>query len=337
LVSKTDVRVALIGCGYWGKNHARVLNELVENVTYCDESEELLKSVSDKYPGHSTSNVSESVITDPNIDAVILATPAVTHYTMAKRILESGKHVLVEKPLALTFEQGKALVDVAEANDRILMVGHVMRYHPAVAKLVEMVTSGELGDLRYVYSNRLNLGKVRLEENALWSFAPHDVSIMLALTGQLPTQVSCVGGDYLNNGISDVTLSSLTFSGGVQGHIFVSWLHPYKEQKLVVVGSSGMASFDDTLPKDKLLLYNHPIEYVDGGVAVERAEATAVEYSSGEPLMEEDLHFIRCIENGTRPLTDGVEGLGVLNVLGHCQKSLDLDGAPQNLILDGVS
>src|SRR5207244_12627326 len=187
-----------------------------------------------------------SVLADPSVAAVALATPAVTHYEMARAALEAGKDVLVEKPLAIDVRHGEDLVKLAEARRRILMVGHILRYHPATLKLQKLIQDGALGKINYLYSNRLNIGKIRTEENILWSFAPHDISVMLSLLNEMPAHITCQGGAYLNRDVTDVTLSHFEFPSGVQAHIFVSWLHPIKEQRLVVVGSEKMAIFDDT-------------------------------------------------------------------------------------------
>ena len=202
------------------------------------------------------------VLADANVDAVVLATPAVMHFEMARQAIEAGKDVYVEKPLALNVEEGAELVRLAERSGRIMMVGHILQYHPAVRKLKELIVAGELGRIDYIYSNRLNMGKIRTEENILWSFAPHDISVVLSLLDEEPVSVTSDGGEYLNRGVADVTLSQLTFASGVRAHIFVSWLHPFKEQRLVVVGSEKMAVFDDTAA-DKLVLYPHRVEWKD--------------------------------------------------------------------------
>ena len=225
----------------------------------------------------------KSVLSDPSIDAVALATPAITHYEMAKAALQAGKDVFVEKPLAIDVKHGERLVELAAATGRILMVGHILRYHPAILKLQELIQSGALGKIDYLYSNRLNIGKIRAEENILWSFAPHDISVMLALLNEMPNRVSCQSGAFLNNDVADVTLSHFDFPSGVQAHIFVSWLHPFKEQKLVVVGSEKMAVFDDTA-EHKLVLYPHKVEWKNRVPTAVKAEAQAVAIDSGEPL-----------------------------------------------------
>jgi UDP-2-acetamido-3-amino-2,3-dideoxy-glucuronate N-acetyltransferase len=202
------------------------------------------------------------------------------------------------------------------------MVGHVLRYHPAVRRLIELVAEGVLGQVRYLYSNRLNIGRIRTEENILWSFAPHDISVLLALLGETPQRVTCRGSAYLSAGVPDVTLSTFAFPSGVTAHIFVSWLHPFKEQRLVVVGSEKMAVFEDTAPH-KLLLYPHRVEWRERVPTAVRAEAEVVALADEEPLANECAHFLDCVRERRTPLTDGHEGLAVLRILARCQRSLE--------------
>jgi len=215
---------------------------------------------------------------------------------------------------------------VADESGRILMVGHLLQYHPAFVRLRELVRNGELGKIQYLYSNRLNFGKIRVVENILWSFAPHDISMMLALVGEMPEEVSAHGANYLNDSIADVTVTNLKFPGGVNAHIFVSWLHPFKEQKLVVVGNLKMAVFNDTSPSEKLLLYPHKINWVGKVPNAQRAEGEPIPFEASEPLKGECLHFLQCVETRRKPRTDGEEGLRVLEVLTACQQSLDRGG-----------
>ena len=244
-------------------------------------------------------------------------------------------HAFVEKPLALRSSEAEKLVALAKARNRALMVGHLLRYHPAIVKLKDLCRDGELGRIEYVYSNRLNLGKVRREENALWSFAPHDVSVLLHLFESLPLQVSTTGGTYLQPNVADVTVSNLLFDNGARAHIFVSWLHPFKEQKLVVVGSKKMAVFDDVVPQHKLMLFEKNIALVNGNFQVKRPEGVPVAIDTTEPLLNECRHFLDCVAEGGTPDTDGNEGLRVLLVLQACQKSLQLNGEP--VAVDGLN
>jgi UDP-2-acetamido-3-amino-2,3-dideoxy-glucuronate N-acetyltransferase len=314
--------IAHVGLGYWGKNILRNLHELGMLHTACDTHPDTVAERRAQYPEVSYTSSIEDLLQNPDIRGVTIATPAVTHYDLIKRFLHAGKDVYVEKPLALTVRQGQEVVDLAEKKGRILMVGHILQYHPAVVKLKELIAAGELGRVEYIYSNRLNIGKLRTEENILWSFAPHDISVILMLLGEEPLKVSATGGDYLNRGVYDTTLTALEFRNGVTGHIFVSWLHPFKEQKLVVVGSRAMAVFDD-VSKEKLFLYPHRIKWNGGRVPVaEKAERQAVPLPPGEPLKIELKHFAECVLEGRQPFTDGNEGLRVLRILEAAEHSL---------------
>jgi UDP-2-acetamido-3-amino-2,3-dideoxy-glucuronate N-acetyltransferase len=318
---RSAVSVAVVGVGYWGKNLVRNFYELGALSVLCDEQGSVEENCRKQYENVRFSRDFREVLADPSITAVALATPAVTHYEMAKAALEAGKDVLVEKPLAVDVSHGAALVELAKSKGRILMVGHILRYHPAVLKLQELIGGGALGKINYLYSNRLNIGKIRTEENILWSFAPHDISVMLALLDEMPTRVSCQGGAYLSPEVSDVTLSHFDFPSGVQAHIFVSWLHPVKEQRLVVVGSEKMAVFDDTTA-NKLILYPHRVEWKNRIPTAVKAEGEVVALSDREPLKAECQHFLDCVASRTAPVSDGAEGLRVLRVLDACQRAL---------------
>jgi UDP-2-acetamido-3-amino-2,3-dideoxy-glucuronate N-acetyltransferase len=318
------VRVAVVGIGYWGKNLVRNFHELGALEVLCDTEGSVEATCKNKYAGVRFSREFSEVLSDLSVDAIALATPAATHYQMAKAALEAGKDVFTEKPLAIDVKQGEELVQLAAAKKRILMVGHILRYHPAILKLQELIRDGALGQISYLYSNRLNIGKIRTEENILWSFAPHDISVMLALLNEMPVRVSCHGGAYLNHVVYDVTLSHFDFPSGVRAHIFVSWLHPVKEQRLVVVGSEKMAVFDDTA-EHKLVLYPHKVEWKNRIPTAVKANGETVELDEREPLHAECQHFLDCVESRTSPVSDGAEGLRVLRVLDSCQRAL-LDG-----------
>jgi UDP-2-acetamido-3-amino-2,3-dideoxy-glucuronate N-acetyltransferase len=313
--------VAVAGMGAWGRNLVRNFNDLGALTAVCDSSEAAETLCRKEYPAARFTRDYREVLADPGIRAVALATPAVTHFEMAKAALEAGKDVFVEKPLSIEVAQGEALVRLAEQHGRILMVGHILRYHPAVIKLQELVQSGALGKINYVYSSRLNIGKIRTEENILWSFAPHDISVILAVLNESPVRVSCQGGAYLNSSLYDVTLSQFEFASGVRGHIFVSWLHPVKEQRLVVVGSEQMAVFDDTA-EQKLVLYPHKVEWKNRIPTAIKADGQPVAVDRAEPLKQECQHFLDCVQTRKCPTTDGSEGLRVLTILDACQRSL---------------
>ncbi len=320
----TDAKVAVIGSGYWGKNLVRNYHQLGALALICDKNEDVLTQFREQYPDVGTCLALNDILSNPEIQGMVIATPAETHFRLAQEALLAGKHVYVEKPLVLEEEEAIELIALAGKQNRILMVGHLMQYHPVFVKLKELAASGELGRINYIYSNRLNLGKIRREENILWSFAPHDISMILSLAGEAPETVSATGGYYLHQKIADVTNTQMEFPSGLQAHIFVSWLHPFKEQKLVVVGDRKMAVFDDTQPwDDKLLLYGHQIHWQNNMPVPQKAEHERQAIPQAEPLKLECLHFLECIETGKRPVTDGSEGLQVLRILKTAQKSLD--------------
>ncbi len=324
-VNNSRINVAVVGVGYWGRNLVRNFHELGALALLCDPDKSAERRCQSEYGNVKYCREFSSVLTDPSIDALALATPAVTHYEFAKAALEAGKDVFVEKPLAIDVRQGAELVELATAKRRILMVGHILRYHPAILKLQELIRDGALGKINYLYSNRLNIGKIRTEENILWSFAPHDISVMLALLNEMPTRVYCHGAGHLNRDVSDVTLSHFEFPNGVQAHIFVSWLHPFKEQRLVVVGSEKMAVFDDTA-EHKLVLYPHKVEWKNRIPTAVKAQGEIVDLDVREPLRAECQHFLECVESRTSPVSNGAEGLRVLRVLDACQRALQNGG-----------
>ena len=316
-----DVRVAVAGCGYWGKNLVRAIAGHGALVAVCDADPSVAASFAEQY--ECAARTWEEVLASDDVDAVVIAAPAALHRELAIAAVAAGKHVFVEKPIALTTGDARAIVDAAAEHDRVLMVGHLLQYHAAFIALRELVGRGELGELRYIYSNRLNLGKVRREEDSLWSFAPHDLSMVLALAGDVPTHVSARGHSYLNPGIADATMTNLEFASGIGGHVFVSWLHPFKEQKLVVVGSEAMAVFDDLLGWDqKLALYAHNIEWEQGQAIPTRADATHVELTPSEPLADECAHFLAAVRGDHPARTDGAEALRVLEVLERATASM---------------
>ena len=320
--SQQSCKIAVIGAGSWGKNLIRNFDALGCLHTICDVREDCLAAYKDKYPESKRERDYACVLNDNAVDAVVIATPAATHYDLAKQALLAHKHVYVEKPLALEINEAQDLVKRARDKQRVLMVGHILRYHPAITKLKQVITNGELGNIKYVYSRRLNIGRIRTEENILWSFAPHDISVIMFLLNEKPDAVYATGGGYVKNDIADVTLTVLDFPSGVKSHIFVSWLHPFKEQMLVVVGGKKMAVFDD-LTDEKLFLYPHTIEWQNRIPVACKADAEVVPIETSEPLKAECQHFIECIMNGQTPITDGQEGLDVLRVLHAAQNSLN--------------
>jgi UDP-2-acetamido-3-amino-2,3-dideoxy-glucuronate N-acetyltransferase len=324
-------RVAVLGAGYWGVNHIRNYNDMGALAVVCDTSKTSLDNILARYPGVRTEINLDRLLGDPSIDGVVIATPAETHYALAKRVIDAGKHLLVEKPLALNVDEGRRLVELADSRGVTLMVGHLLEYHPAVLRLAQLIRSGELGELRYIYSSRLNLGKVRREENILWSFAPHDIAIVLRLTREMPVRVCATGGAYLQPEIADVTVTSLEFGSGIRAHIFVSWLHPYKEQRMVVIGSRRMAVFDDVPARDKLVVYDQGVDFIDGRPVARKSGGVPESIPDFEPLKRQSEVFLDSIANSTKPITDGHSGVRVLRVLDAAERSLALAGIPAEL------
>lgn len=325
-------KIALVGCGYWGKNLCRNFNDLGALGHVVDSTDAGKATALELAPDVPVSSSYEEILNDNAIQAVALATPAETHAELAIRAMRKGKDVFVEKPMSLTLEDARKMSEMAQDEERILMVGHLLEYHPAVLKLRELIDSGELGKVNYIYSNRLNFGKVRTEENALWSFAPHDVAVIIRLMGETPIEVSATGGSYITRGLADSTVSNLRFANESRAHIFVSWLHPFKEQRLVIVGDRKMAIFNDVAPYgQKLKLYPNSVEF-DGAMPVlKKEDVQLVDHLQTEPLREECRHFLECISSRKKPLTDASSGIEVLKVLHACQESMEKNGQPEKL------
>jgi UDP-2-acetamido-3-amino-2,3-dideoxy-glucuronate N-acetyltransferase len=324
-------RVAVIGTGGWGSNHVRVWGELGHLSLVCDRDEQRLRGVASSHPGIETEVDYLRVLQRDDIDAVVIATPAQTHAQLLLQALEASKHVLVEKPMALSQAEADEIAVAASGSDRVVMVDHVLEYHPAVITLSSLIDAGRLGRVLYLSAHRLNFGRVRTEEDALWSFAPHDLSLMVSLMGEVPVEVSAKGGAYLSPHVADVTLMNLEWSDNIRGYVFVSWLHPFKEHRFIVVGDRQMAVFDDTRPwSEKLVLYPHRVDWEGGRTPVaHRADASPVQLEEHEPLAEACRHFIHCIRSGSKPRTDAEDGRQVVALLEAGRRSLDTQGAPQ--------
>jgi len=317
-------RIGVVGAGHWGRNLLRNFDRLGALAAFADADLGIRAQASGEYPNAMPFDTLDMMLAKADLDGVIIATPPATHGSLARAALGAGKHVFVEKPLCLDVDEAVALNRLAQESGQTLMVGHLLLYHPAFRAVKQLVDSGEIGKLRYVYSNRLNLGKIRREENALWSFAPHDISMILSLTGEMPKWVSATGGHYLSSDVADTTLSKMEFNGGVQAHIFVSWLHPYKDHRLVVVAEKGMVAFNDTLSgPDKVLLYRHAVGVKNDIPTVSRADAEPVSYADDEPLRLECQTFLDAVAGGALPPSSGEEGIRVLKVLDACQRAID--------------
>jgi predicted dehydrogenase len=320
-------RVGVAGLGYWGPNLARNIERLAgaELAWLCDASEERVERHAAAYPGARTTTSLDDLLADESLDAVALATPVATHAPLALRVLESGKHCFVEKPLAQSVEEAEQVVATARAGDRVLMVGHLLEYHPGVEALKQLVDSGELGDVRYVYSNRLNLGVLRPDENALWSLGAHDVSVILRLAGEEPHECRAVGESYMQEGIEDVVFCFLRFPSGLAAHMHLSWLDPHKERRFTVVGSKKMATFDDMELERKLTVYDKGFDesWASYGEYIARSGDTfSPRVPNDEPLRVEFAHFVQCVRDGTEPRSGGEAGLRVVRVLEALQQSL---------------
>jgi len=313
--------IAIVGSGQWMMNLMRNYHKLGVLSTVCNSAQKIPTALKKQYTGvHFTAERSD-VFNNPDIDGVVIATPALTHYELAKQALLTHKNVFVEKPFALKIEDAEELITLADRAKRTLMVGHILRYHPAISKLKELIDTGVLGSIKYIYSRRLNIGKIRTEENILWSFAPDDISVIHFLLNENPQSISAHGSAYVKSDIADVTVTMLNFPSGVKCHIFVSWLHPFKEQKLVIVGGKKMAVFDD-LTEEKLFLYPHKIEWQNRIPVAHKADVEIVKFEMSEPLKIECQHFLDCIRHNKTPMTDGNEGLRVLKILTAAQQSL---------------
>lgn len=327
-MNSMQIKVAVIGAGRWGRNHVKTFNQLEALSAVVDIDTQRRAELSIEYPKVKVFDDLELLLENTNINAVSVATPAETHFTIAKRALEAGKHVLVEKPLALFSSQAEELSKIATSNKLILMVGHILLYHPAVKVMKEMIAGGQLGTLQYIYSNRLNLGTVRKEENALWSFAPHDIALINYLVDAEPISVDAKGGIFLQPGIHDVTVTHLMYPKNIVAHIHVSWLHPFKEQRLVVIGDKNMLVFEDSRPSDKLILYPKGIDWISGNPVPRDGGFEVLPFEGEPPLTAECRHFIECIAQDRTPLTDGANGVAVLKVLEKAQKTLMEKPAP---------
>ena len=326
----SQTRVAILGAGYWGINLVRTFAQQprADLVWICDPSPEARERALALAPTARASESVDEVLADDSIDAVVIATPAVTHATLAKQALSAGKHTFVEKPLALSTADAEQVIAAAEAAGRVLMVGHLMMYHPVVEHLRDLIASGELGDILYLYSARVNLGRVRKDENALWSFAPHDLSMIDFLLDSEPERVSAIGKCYLNPGIEDVVFVTLEFANQQMAHVHLSWLDPHKERRLTVVGTKKMVVFDD-VSREKLRIYDkgydRPPSFTDFGeyLAIRSGGVYIPDIKMTEPLARECAHFLDCIETGATPRSGSANALRVIKILAAAQRALD--------------
>jgi len=332
------VNIGIIGVGNWGKNLVRNFAQLPDcNLCLCcDTNTSLLNKIKTDYPGTNVTENSDDVINDKNIDAVVIAAPAVQHYSMAKKVLLQNKHVFVEKPLTLKCSETEELIDIAAKKNKKLMVGHLMLYHPAIQKLKDLIDDGTIGDVYYIISQRLNFGRIRTDENVLWSFAPHDLSIIYYLLGVEPDNISARGECYVQDGVEDVAFVNLHFEDRKMAEIQLSWLAPHKVRKLTIVGSKKMVFFDDMEPTEKIKIYDKGAAKADydsfsGWIGLRQGDIHIPYFQTAEPLRIECQHFIDCIQKNEQPYTDGQNGLQVVKSLEAAQKSLKQNGVPVQL------
>jgi predicted dehydrogenase len=323
-----QLNVGVVGLGYWGPNLARNFAAIAGcRVSWlCDASEQALARLAQSFPDARTTGAIEELLEDPALDAVVLATPVPTHAELAARVAAAGKHCFVEKPLATSAVDAERAVAAAERAGTILMVGHLLEYHPAVARLKELLDAGELGSLYYLYGNRQNLGKLRADENALWSLGAHDVSVALHLIDEEPSECVAHGRSFVREGVEDVVFCYLRFPSGIVAHLHLSWLDPHKERRLTVVGARRMATFDDMQLEGKLTVYDKGFDedVRSWGEYIARSgEIFSPQISSVEPLRVECEHFVECVRTGARPRSDGHSGLRVVRVLEQLQRSLE--------------
>jgi predicted dehydrogenase len=323
-----SLRIGVAGLGYWGPNLARNFAgiEGCELAWCCDGSDAARERWQGAFPGTRFTGSLDDLLDDPSLDAIVLATPVPTHGPLAERVLAAGKHCFVEKPLASSQAEAERVVAAAEASGRVLMVGHLLEYHPGVAKLKEIADSGDLGDIHYIYSNRLNLGKLRADENALWSLGAHDVSVVLHLAGEEPYELDARGESYMRPGIEDVVFGFLRFPSGLAAHLHLSWLDPHKERRFTVVGSRRMATFDDMDIERKVTVYDKGFDESSSsyGEYITRAgDIWSPRVDNREPLRLECEHFVECVRGRGTPRSDGASGLRVVRVLEGLQRALD--------------
>ncbi|HEX4483001.1 MAG TPA: Gfo/Idh/MocA family oxidoreductase [Solirubrobacteraceae bacterium] len=327
-VGDRPVRVGVVGLGYWGPNVARNLAATpgCELRWLCDADVGAREKLAASFPGARSTGDLSDLLADDELDAIALATPVTTHAELAVAVARAGKHCFVEKPLATNTRDAQAAVDAAASAGKVLMVGHLLEYHPAVTRLKQLVEEGELGSLYYVYGNRLNLGKLRVDENALWSLGAHDVSVVLHLIGEEPDECLAHGASYVREGVEDVVFCYLRFPSGVVAHLHLSWLDPHKERRMTVVGAKRMATFDDMLVEGKLTVYDKGFDedaHSWGEYITRSGESFSPRIANAEPLRLECEHFVACVREGTRPRSDGLSGLRVVGVLERLQRSLD--------------
>ncbi len=325
---RAPVRVGVVGLGYWGPNLARNFANVpgAELRWCCEGRQEIRERFAAVHRQARFTGELDDLLDDPELDAIVLATPVPSHASLTLRVLEAGKHCFVEKPLAQSVADAERAVEAADRAGKVLMVGHLLQYHPGVVKLKELATSGELGDVQYIYGNRLNLGQLRADENALWSLGAHDVSVVLHLAGEEPTELSARGESYVRPGVEDVVFAFMRFPSGLSAHLHLSWLDPHKERRFTVVGAKKMATFDDMALEQKITIYDKGFDENAesyGEYITRSGDIHSPRLPNAEPLRLECEHFVQCVAEGRRPLSDGHSGVAVVRVLEGLQRELE--------------
>lgn len=336
------INLGVIGAGSWGPNLIRNFNSVQGcNIKYVvDSDEKAREKIKSLYPDIDVKEDIEEILNDDELKAVVISTSAPTHYKLAKAAIEAGKDIYVEKPITLKADQARELIKISKDKDLIIMVGHLLLYHTGINYLKDIIKRGDLGDIYYLYTSRVNLGKVRNKENAFWSFAPHDISIILHLIEEMPIRISSTGAAFLNPKVEDVVFSTMEFSSGKVAHMHVSWLDPHKIRKTTVVGSKKMAVFDDAAPTENLRIYDKGVDYKPGmtdynqSLTLRIGDIHIPKIPSGEPLKIECNHFVECIKKRLKPISDGINGLNVVKILEAGSLSLHNNGMPVEIPKD---
>ena len=314
-------KVCIVGAGRWGINHIKTLYDLDSLAGIVDNDSNILDNLKNKYNGVNFFTSLDKAI-EYGFDGFIVATPAETHFKIAKKIIESGNHVLVEKPITTTLEDAVLLNNLAKLNKVNLMVGHSLLFHPAFKKIKEIIDCGVIGDLQYMYSNRLNLGTIRTEENVLWSFAPHDIALFQYFSNLEPKNINCIGSDILQKGIHDTTITTIEYPNNIMGHIFVSWLHPFKEHRFIVIGSKGMIHFEDSKENKPLIFYNKNVEWKENIPVAKNGNSELISFDNELPLKAELKYFINHLNNKSIDIANGDSAIDVMNIITKATSSL---------------
>lgn len=319
--SNIKKNICVIGAGKWGQNHIRTLDSMDCLYGVVDNNISAINNIKTTYPDVKTfDNILDAM--NNEVDGFVIATPAPTHFKLAKDLIENKYNLLIEKPMTLNSEDAKKLVDMSSKYGTKLMVGHILLFHPAIIKIKELIDQNKIGKLQYIYSNRLNLGKVRTQENVFWSFAPHDISILQYLVKSYPIEVKSHGSSFLQPGIHDTTMTHLSYNDNIKAHIYLSWLHPFKEHRIVVIGSDGMLSFEDSSQSKEIIFYDKKVTFNDNIPIEKNGAEEIIFYDEKQPLKEELKYFISSFDNKNMNKSDASNGFDVIKILEQATNSL---------------